>query len=400
MKILNLLFVLLIATTLFGQTKLDGYYVSTAGDTISGFIKSDINMDIKTVEFQKQNGETLFLRPSDASVIAGPVFGKLTSGIKEGAFVETILNGKIDMHRSKDTLILIKDNKPYAILLNEKDPNVSKETTNRNKQKGILKLLTYDAKKPLFKDNDVKFNYRSMLKIFESYNEASGGSISNYGSLNKLMVVSLGVAIGGGFTGSYYGEIKNTFDAPDPFEFGNLVSFDKNFGLSAKFRNLGRYHKLAFELSPFYSIQHLTSHLNYDTEVYNNDITSDIKMSSLNIPLIFDYSVHNTDQSYLYLNFGLNTKFNFNKSFYADITRTYRSIQGLEPLDESRDKSDELADAQFAPIVGLSYLKIGTSWEFETALRYQYLSQYMRVGPNGHNHNVALTFFFRRVFSK
>lgn len=396
MKILLLNCFLFSCIACFGQSNLDGFFVDMNGDTTYGKINADINADLDQISFIDLSGQKITLSPNNTKAIQGPLFGKLSGGLAEGLFVQTLMEGTIDVHKSKDTLILIKNGTNYRLVLNEKSASVaSLGGVSRNQQLGTLKLLTHDIGEELYKPNTVRFNFLDLTKLFRAYNEKAGSLVSDYTKLNRKLKFSWGPSIGAAYTSAAYSEIENLTTSPDPYEIGHLKSFDKNFGLSLKFRNMGRYHRIAFEVSPFVALQNLTSNLNYNTTAYNNDIASDIKMTSLNLPIIFDYSIRNTEKSYLYFNFGLNSKFNFNTSFDATIVRTYLSVQGLEPIKEQLDKTNLLADAQFAPIVGLSYLTFKKASEIEVALRYQYVSQYMRTGPGGFCQNISLTLYYR-----
>lgn len=394
---LSLLWVLLlVSVTLVGQSKLEGFYIDMSGDTIYGSIMADINSDLEKISFFDANENLLILTPANARSIQGPLFGKLTGGLTGNVFVQTLMEGKIDVHRMKDTLILVKDGTTNKLILSEKSANaVNNSGVTRNQQLGAIKLLTFDGPADLYKANEVKLNYSGLTNLFRDYNIAMNALEADYTKLNKKLKFSWGILLGAGYTSAAYNEVKQSGINFDPYEIGHLQSIDKNFGISLKFRNVGRYHRIAFETSPHISLQNLTSNLNYNTTVYNNDITNDIKMTSLNVPLIFNYSIFNTDKSYLYLNGGFNAKFNFNTSYDVDIVRSYLAVQGFEPIREMEERSEWLADAQYSPIVGLSYLSMGKAVEFEAALRYQYVSQYMRVGPGGVSQNVSLTLYVR-----
>ena len=394
---LSLLWALLLASVaLLGQSKLEGYYIDMKGDTINGSIMADINSDLDKISFFEGNEQSIILTPSIAKSIQGPLFGKLTGGLTGDVFVQTLIEGKIDVHRMKDTLFLVKDGTTNKLILSEKSANaVNNNGVTRNQQLGVIKLLTFDGPSDLYKANEVKLNYSGLTQLFREYNIAMNALDADYTKLNKKLKFSWGLMAGLGYTSASYNEIEQSGISFDPYEIGHLKSIDKNFGISLKFRNVGRYHKIAFETSPHISLQNLTSNLNYNTTVYNNDISNDIKMTSLNVPLIFNYSIFNTEKSYLYLNGGFNAKFNFNTSYDVEIVRSYLAVQGFEPIVETEERSEWLADAQYSPIVGLSYLSMGKAVEFEAALRYQYVSQYMRVGPGGVSQNVSLTLYIR-----
>lgn len=396
MRISLLCGLLLVSVALMGQSKLEGYFIDMNGDTIHGSIKADINSDLDRISFFDINDQLLILTPANAKSIQGPLFGKLTGGLKGNVFVQTLLEGKIDVHRVKDTLLLIKDGIANKLILSEKSANAANNSgVTRNQQMGVIKLLTFDGPSDLYKDNEVKLNYSGLTNLFRDYNIAMNALEADYTKLNKKLKFSYGILLGAGYTSAAYNEVKQSGINFDPYEIGHLKSIDKNFGISLKFRNVGRYHRIAFETSPHISLQNLTSNLNYNTTVYNNDITNNIKMTSLNVPLIFNYSIFNTEKSYLYLNGGFNAKFNFNTSYDVEIVRSYLAVQGFEPIVEMEERSDWLADAQYAPIVGLSYLSMGKVVEVEAGLRYQYVSQYMRVGPGGVSQNFSLTLYVR-----
>ena len=396
MRISFALILVFLTCSIWSQAKLEGFYVSIVGDTIYGHIIADIDAGNRNVQFQKLNGEMTTLTPLDTKVIVGPVFGKLSSVIKEGVFVNTIMEGKIDMHRYEDTLIMIKNNNQYTIILTEKHPVLTNVGIGRAQQLGILKLLTYDEESVSYVPQLVKFNYDNIYSIFEAYNKAADQLAVNYGYLYKRVVFSYGVLTGLGLTGAFYPVTKSPITLSDPFEFGRFLSLDKNIGISFRFRNIGRYHKLAYNISPFLSFQKLISHLKYDSEYYNNLVDSEIRIKALNIPISLNYALHSSEHAYLYLNTGFNLKFNFRKSFISNFTRNYKTVAGFPPSVGQTNKTEDLPLTQVAPSVGLSYLRFYNPWEIEYALNYQLVSQYFMEVPKGSSHNIGLSVFLRR----
>ncbi|MFZ1790164.1 MAG: hypothetical protein WAT92_17725, partial [Saprospiraceae bacterium] len=143
MKILLLNCFLFSCIACFSQSNLDGFFVDMNGDTTYGKINADINADLDQISFIDLTGQKITLSPNNTKAIQGPLFGKLSGGLADGLFVQTLMEGTIDVHKSKDTLILIKNRTNYRLVLNEKSASVaSLGGVSRNQQLGTLKLLT------------------------------------------------------------------------------------------------------------------------------------------------------------------------------------------------------------------------------------------------------------------
>ncbi|MEO1054888.1 MAG: hypothetical protein AAFX87_29915 [Bacteroidota bacterium] len=179
---LAFLFIVLAYTSLLGQNDFrddfrDGFIITLDNDTIRGQI--DYRSNLKNYEsciFKGEQGVVKYL-PGEINAFGYADNKLFSSQIVTGSFVEVLVEGKMNLYKSKDKYHIKKDTSLYDF-----EPARIKVQRNRNalyaennRLRGIISYLVSDCLPNASQSvSNLRFEEKSLTRLVVKYNECQG----------------------------------------------------------------------------------------------------------------------------------------------------------------------------------------------------------------------------------
>lgn len=189
----------------YGQTDpRAGYIVLNSGDTVTGTInyREGLIAHESVVFKDQENAEYLTYLPYEIlgyGYKGDRIFESKTiqlEGVFKAVFVETLVKGRVSLHRHQETFFLGKDT-VWVSLAYDDTPffvNGIGYTPSKAKQIALMNILMSDCRPDFV--SDILFNERFLVKEVEKYNQCVNSDYVVYKADKKWVSLGLGVEAG------------------------------------------------------------------------------------------------------------------------------------------------------------------------------------------------------------
>lgn len=330
-------FVILSFSYLNCQILMPSKYINGDGVTFTGMININHLKNKESIKFNVDGKTIIELTPANTKEIIIKNYGHLVSGILEGRFVYVLVEGKANLYKDDELLLIFKDGKIYEL------------DKKSNKWSGILKIIVSDCQNQiLYSEKDLKFTDDHFTKIIRKYNECKNLLYPPKVNLERKSKHSFGPQIG------YILSIMNfpkDYQLPRiKYKYGTPTSFTPIFGLKYNIYSFGKIQKHHIEISPFITFEKYRSEITYLDANNSNYINSKINSTSFFLPLIWNWKYFDRNQKKMFVNGGFGCKINKNTSYTADYEETHL-IAGQTRF-YTEDRFSELRLMQLFAILG------------------------------------------------
>jgi len=365
-KIFVTIFVVVILIfELKSQNYLPAKYIDKQGNEFEGKININRLNFNKQIKFYSNEKEFIYLNTSNTNEITIYEYGRFVSNIIDDIFVESLIEGEINLYKVDEEFVLLKNGVKYNL------------QNTKLQWKGLLKLLVSDCVNENFKfDNNISFSKIEIIKLIENYNLCKNNLKFNYVKLEKPKLFSLGPQFGYAFSQMSF--FPKDYTLPrERYTFGKPISNSLSFGIRFTSEPRGKNQNFSIEINPFFVFESFKSKDLYLDANYEVKIESKIESNSFVIPTSLNYKYFENENQKLMLNFGLGMKINSNQKFKAEFEERLIVVNYIRNYEENR--LDDLRNFQIFGMVGHNYIKKVNKEDFGISFKALFLTKHTKI---------------------